>query len=169
MAAADAAVLSASIAERGDCDVVVDGEPISLTVDEIVFTETPREGWAVQHDSGESIALDLEITPDLRRLGIARDVIRLVQEARKNAGLDVSDRITLAWQASGEVAEALLEHQELVSSEVLATTVLAAAADLPAEGHSHQDEAIGREFRGPEGVRRPQVTTRAVTAFTRTA
>ncbi len=67
--------------------------------DEVVFTETPREGWAVHHDAGESIALDLTLTPELRRLGLARDVVRQVQEARKTSGLEVSDRITLRWSA----------------------------------------------------------------------
>ena len=45
------------------------------------------------------MALDLEITPELRRAGLARDAIRLIQEARKNSGLDVADRIAVAGQS----------------------------------------------------------------------
>ncbi len=70
----------------------------------------PREGWAVATDGGETVALDLELTPELRRAGLAREVVRLVQEARKSSGLEVTDRIELRWQASGELAEALREH-----------------------------------------------------------
>ena len=70
---------------------------MTIEPDEVVITETPREGWAVHHDGGESLALDLTLTPELRRLGLARDVVRQVQEARKSSGLDVSDRIRLVW------------------------------------------------------------------------
>ena len=77
----------------------------------MVVTETPREGWAVATDAGETVALDLTITPELRRAGLARDVVRLVQEARKTAGLEVTDRIELWWAADGDdVAAALREH-----------------------------------------------------------
>ena len=77
-----------------------------------MITETPREGWAVATDAGETLALDLELTPELVRRGLAREVVRLVQEGRKSAGLDVSDRIEL-WlsaAAGSELAGALAEH-----------------------------------------------------------
>jgi isoleucyl-tRNA synthetase len=66
------------------------------------------------------VALDLELTPELMRAGVAREVVRMVQEARKNSGFDVSDRITLVWQADGDTAESLREHAGLVADEVLA-------------------------------------------------
>ena len=72
------------------------------------------------NEQGETLALDLELTPSLRRAGLAREVVRLVQEARKNSGFDVSDRIVLTWQAEAETAEALREHADLVAGEVLA-------------------------------------------------
>ena len=95
IAAADPQVLQQSLALAGRAQVDVGGEPVTIEPDEVVLTETPREGWAVHHDAGESIALDLTLTPELRRLGLARDVVRQVQEARKTSGLEVSDRIAL--------------------------------------------------------------------------
>ena len=62
------------------------------------------------------------MTPELRRAGLAREVVRLVQEARKTTGLEVTDRIELRWEADGELAEALREHAALVAGEVLATS-----------------------------------------------
>ena len=59
--------------------------------------------------------------PGAGRAGLAREVVRLVQEARKSSGFDVSDRIALCWPADGETAEALREHAALVADEVLAT------------------------------------------------
>ncbi|CAA9333582.1 MAG: Isoleucyl-tRNA synthetase, partial [uncultured Frankineae bacterium] len=104
--------------------VEVDGELLVLEEEELLVTETPREGWAVATSSGETLALDLEITPELRRAGLVRDVVRLVQDARKHAGLDVSDRIELWWQAGGEVAEALREASPRLAEEVLAVSVV---------------------------------------------
>jgi isoleucyl-tRNA synthetase len=69
------------------------------------------------------VALDLTVTPELRRAGLVREVIRLVQEARKTSGLDISDRIDLWWRTSdAELAAALREHGDEVAGEVLADT-----------------------------------------------
>ncbi|MFX4293855.1 isoleucine--tRNA ligase [Streptomyces bohaiensis] len=139
IAAADAAELSAAL-RAGTAAVTVDGEQVALSPEEVIITETPREGWSVASDPGATVALDLEITPELRRAGLARDVIRLVQEARKNSGLDVADRIAVRWRADGEeLARALADHQALVAGEVL-------AADL-AEGDATGEDGYGEEFR----------------------
>jgi isoleucyl-tRNA synthetase len=100
--------------------VTVDGEDVEVLADEVIVSERPREGWSVVNEQGETIALDLELTPELVRAGVAREVVRLVQEARKNSGFEVSDRIVLTWQAGPETAEALREHAGLVADEVLA-------------------------------------------------
>jgi isoleucyl-tRNA synthetase len=123
IAAADAATLAASLASDGTAFVVVDGETLQLQPDEVIVAERPREGWSVVNEQGETVALDLELTPELVRAGLAREVVRQVQEARKNAGFEVSDRIELVWRAEGETAEALREHAGLVAGEVLATAM----------------------------------------------
>lgn len=100
----------------------VDGETVTLAPDEVIITETPREGWSVASDSGATVALDLELTEELRQAGLARDAIRLIQEARKNSGLDVADRIALRWTSTDpKVIAALTEHSTLIADEVLAT------------------------------------------------
>ncbi|MDX3237381.1 isoleucine--tRNA ligase [Streptomyces sp. ME03-5709C] len=145
VAECDAAALSLALRE-GDASVVVDGETVALTAEEVIITETPREGWSVASDSGATVALDLEITPELRRAGLARDVIRLVQEARKNSGLDVADRIALRWTAAdAELAEALAEHARLVADEVLATD-FASGAPEDGYGPAFTDEGLGLTF-----------------------
>ncbi|MFM7213151.1 MAG: DUF5915 domain-containing protein, partial [Actinomycetota bacterium] len=79
------------------------------------------EGWSVASGEGETVALDLHLTPELRRLGTAREAIRLIQEARKNAGLDISDRIDLTWSSTDDaVAQALRDHGDQIAGEVLA-------------------------------------------------
>ncbi|MFI9026004.1 isoleucine--tRNA ligase [Streptomyces sp. NPDC053560] len=146
IANADAAALSTALRE-GTASVEVDGETVTLAPDEVIITETPREGWSVASDSGATVALDLEITPELRRAGLARDAIRLIQEARKNSGLDVADRIALRWRSEDEeVRTALADHTALISDEVLAVDFAPGDAD-DAYGEPFTDEALSLTFR----------------------
>ena len=97
---------------------------IEIDIDDLVITETPRSGWSVASHSGESLALDLKLTPELIRAGQIREVIRAIQEERKNIGLDVSDRITVNWNAPTELATAISSAITEISAEVLATNMV---------------------------------------------
>ena len=89
--------------------------------------------------AGGFVALDTTLDEDLVADGLVRDVARGVQDLRKSAGLDVSDRITLAWHAElAATADALRAHAEVIAQEVLATSVGEAE---PAEGWFVDDEA----------------------------
>ncbi|GID31312.1 isoleucine--tRNA ligase [Paractinoplanes brasiliensis] len=145
IAAADAAELKDALRATGAASLEVDGEQITLGPDEVVITETPRAGWAVSSDSGATVALDLSLTPELRRAGIARDAVRQIQEARKASGLEVSDRIELRWSATGETAQALAEHAALVADEVLATAYGEGEATWPG-AQTFTDESLGLTF-----------------------
>ncbi|MEV7709730.1 isoleucine--tRNA ligase [Streptomyces sp. NPDC088270] len=146
VANADAAALSLAL-RAGTASVEVDGETVTLAPDEVIITETPREGWSVASDSGATVALDLEITPELRRAGLARDAIRLIQEARKNSGLDVADRIAVRWTStSSATSEALTEHAALIADEVLALDYAQGEADTT-YGEPFEDEGLSLTFR----------------------
>jgi isoleucyl-tRNA synthetase len=140
VAAADAAALTAAY-RAGTATVEVDGAPVPLEEGDLIVTETPREGWTVASGGGLTVALDLTLTPELERAGLVREVVRLLQEARKNSGLDVSDRIELWWTADGALAAALTEHADQVAGEVLAVSV---------HGGSPGD---GPGIEGPDGSR----------------
>lgn len=104
---------------------------VDITSDDVIVTETPREGWAVATSEGLTVALDLELTPELQRAGQARYVVRIVQEARKAAGLDVSDRIGLTWATDSQTtAAAIEEHTKMIAAEVLATKIERGPSDL---------------------------------------
>lgn len=138
IAAADAARLALELRRDGRSSVDVEGEQVEVGADDVLLTERPREGWSVVNEQGETVALDLELSPELVRAGLAREVIRVVQEARKSSGLDVTDRIVLVLEAAGELAEAVAEHAALIADEVLAvkldqapvTTATAEEAEL---------------------------------------
>ncbi|GAC1378725.1 MAG: isoleucine--tRNA ligase [Marmoricola sp.] len=123
IAAAEAGALAASLTASGTAVVDVDGRDVAVLADEVILSERPHEGWSVVNEQGETIALDLEITPELRRAGLAREMIRSIQETRKSTGFDVSDRIALTYAVSGDAAEAFAEHRDLIAREVLASTI----------------------------------------------
>ena len=146
VAAADATALKESLRATGSASVIVDGETVGLGPDEVIITETPREGWAVAAEAGATLALDLHLTPELRRAGTARDAIRQIQEARKSSGLDVSDRIVLRYVASrDDTAAALAEHADLVADEVLASEY-AAGEPSWADAEPFHEASIGVTF-----------------------
>jgi isoleucyl-tRNA synthetase len=99
------------------------GGGIQITADEVLISERPRAGWSVVGDNTETIALDVELTEALIQAGWVREVIRGIQELRKNSGLDVSDRIHLSWSGTGDQATAVRAAQDQIASEVLATQV----------------------------------------------
>jgi len=141
VAAADPAALAAQVADR-TATVEVDGVVVELQDGDVVVTEAPRTGWAVASDAGgATVALDLTVTPGLRRAGLARDVVRAVQESRKAGGLDVTDRIELWWTAEGELAQALAEHGARVAEEVLAVELT--HGHPPVDMAAHRDDELG--------------------------
>jgi isoleucyl-tRNA synthetase len=88
---------------------------------------------------GGFVVLDTEVTDDLAREGLARDLVRAVQQARREAGLQVSDRISLTVVGDDDAWRAAVEHQQLVMSETLAVQFGAAGAGTslppaPADG-----------------------------------
>ena len=148
IAAADAAALAAAL-RAGSASIDVPGMgSVALGDDDVIITETPREGWSVASGEGETVALDLHLTPELRRLGTAREAIRLIQESRKSAGLDISDRIELRWTADDdEVSAALSEHAGLIAGEVLATSYVEGEPEAGDHGHTEPDLGLAFSLR----------------------
>jgi isoleucyl-tRNA synthetase len=153
ISAADPAWLAREMNSSRTAPISVDGETVELGPDDVIITQTPRSGWAVAADGGETVALEVAVTPELRREGLAREVVRLVQDERKNAGLDVSDRIALWWEtAEDELAAALTEHGALIAGEVLAVEYARGrpdsrgAAGAGGELREHSDAELGLTF-----------------------
>ena len=116
IAAADAAKFVAEVRTTGSAKL---GD-YEVTADDLVITEQPKSGWSVASNNGESVALDLTLTQELINAGNVREVIRALQEGRKNAGFDISDRIVVTWNANSEMAPAVNESLEHIAREVLA-------------------------------------------------
>jgi isoleucyl-tRNA synthetase len=121
--ASDDGTLAARLAAGAPIELSTPSGEITLTPDDVDLAQEVREGWGVRAEGGLTVALELELTQELRREGIARELVRVVQDARRAAGLDVADRITLGIRADGEVAAALDAHHEYVAAETLAVAL----------------------------------------------
>src|SRR5207302_1453645 len=106
------------------------------------LTQEILEGWGVAAGGGITVALDLELTDDLRLEGLAREVIRVVQDARKAAGLDVSDRIALGLEASGALASAIAAFHDFIAMETLAVELTDGAVP---DASSTEETTLERE------------------------
>ncbi|HJE52360.1 MAG TPA: isoleucine--tRNA ligase, partial [Tessaracoccus flavescens] len=116
----DAAWLAEQIRDAGKAFMEFEGEQVELTADDVLLSERPREGWSVINEQGETVALDLELTPELVAAGLAREVVRFLQDARKKAGFDISDRIKVTLEADGPIGGAIDAHGSSIADEVLA-------------------------------------------------
>lgn len=142
IAAADASALASALAAGPVHLDVVELGAVEIGADDVLLTERPREGWSVVNEQGETVALDLELDETLVRTGLAREVIRAVQEARKQAGLEITDRITLFLTARTEVAQAIEEHRDSIAEETLATAMAEVIVDETAG-----DDELGLDVR----------------------
>ncbi len=122
----DATELVNTLRTSGTVNYEIDGvdETVRIELTDLVITETPVEGWAVAADAGESFALDLEITRELALAGMARDIVRALQEARKNAGLQISDRINVTWSSeNSDISDTMHAHGTEIAAEILALSL----------------------------------------------
>jgi isoleucyl-tRNA synthetase len=92
-----------------------------ITLDDLVVTETPKTGWNVASHDGESVALDLALSPALISAGLVRETIRFIQDARKTNGFDISDRVNISYIANSDVMTAITADLSHIQGEVLAT------------------------------------------------
>ncbi|MEA2486883.1 MAG: isoleucyl-tRNA synthetase, partial [Actinomycetota bacterium] len=119
----DPATLVRSLDNDDHAEIEMDGETIELSRDELDVRIEGRSGFSLARDGAYGVALDVEITPDLAAEGLAREVVRTVQELRKSSGLAVEDRIELWIDSDASTTSSLRAHESYIAGEVLATTV----------------------------------------------
>jgi isoleucyl-tRNA synthetase len=123
VAAAVAALDPARLREGGRAGINVEGTEHEIGPEDVQIVLQPLEGYQVERSGTHAVALNLELDDELRREGLAREVVHAVQGARKSAGLNVEDRIALTLGGDDELLEATRTHERYVAGETLATTV----------------------------------------------
>jgi isoleucyl-tRNA synthetase len=130
--ASDDGTLAERLAAGTRVEVTIDeGPAVSIEPEDVELAQEVLAGWGVASDGGLTMALELDVSPELRREGLARELVRIVQDARKAAGLDVSDRIALGIEVDGELAEARDAHAAFIAGETLATELVPEALEDP--------------------------------------
>ena len=129
VAALDPVHVARVMAEGGEVGIAVDGDEHALGAEEVTLSLQPLEGYEVEAEAGHAVALQLELDDELRREGLAREIVHAVQNARKAAGLEITDRIELSLGGDEELLDAAREHEDYVAGEVLATAVAYDAAE----------------------------------------
>ena len=118
---ADGAAIAGAVSRGESFELQVADQALAFDPEDVLIETRSAEGYACGEDSGFLTALDTTLTDSLKREGFARELVRTVQEARKSAGLEVSDRIRLGVSGSKAVDEALAEYRDLLMAETLAT------------------------------------------------
>jgi isoleucyl-tRNA synthetase len=112
----------AAALDRGESvELSIDGRSESLGADDLSLVMLPRGGYQLERQANYAVALRLDLDEDLRREGVAREVVHAVQNARKGAGLQVEDRIELTLSGAGELLDAVRDHADYVAGETLAS------------------------------------------------
>jgi isoleucyl-tRNA synthetase len=129
VAALDAGHVAGALRDGGRVGISVNGQDHELGPDDLTLAMQPLEGYQLEREGSHAVALELELDHELRREGLAREVVHAVQNARKSAGLQVEDRIELALGGDAELLAAARDHEGYLAQETLATSVSYDAAE----------------------------------------
>ena len=111
--------------ERDDAfPIEVDGETITLSLQDVEITSEDIPGWLVASENGLTVALDITLTEDLKKEGLSRDMVNRIQNLRKDQGLEVQDKIAVTYYSENKMMmEALAEFGEYVKTETQALSL----------------------------------------------
>jgi isoleucyl-tRNA synthetase len=104
---------------EGKIPIELDGKMINLELSDVEISSKDIEGWLVANEGSITVALDVTISENLRREGVARELINRIQNARKDRGLEVTDRIKLTILKFGDLQESIDKNKEYIMSETL--------------------------------------------------
>jgi isoleucyl-tRNA synthetase len=119
----DPAVVARKVLGGGHVAVPLDGETLHLEPHEVEVRTIEKPGYATAEEEGYLVGVDIAVTPELEREGLARELVRHIQEARKNAGFRIADRIVTGYQASPKVAEAFAAYSSYIQQETLSVAL----------------------------------------------
>lgn len=104
-------------------EIILSGKSITLTSDDVEITSQDIPGWLVANANGITVALDITISEDLRKEGIARELVNRIQNIRKDSGFDVTDKIKVQVQKEENVYEAIVANEAYIKSETLTESI----------------------------------------------
>ncbi|MEQ8881814.1 MAG: DUF5915 domain-containing protein, partial [Cyclobacteriaceae bacterium] len=107
--------------QKGTYMLPLDGEDITLSLEEVEITSEDIPGWLVASEGGLTVALDITLTDDLKKEGISRDIVNRVQNLRKDQGMEVQDKISIQYFSGDEITKQAIEKfKEYIQKETQA-------------------------------------------------
>jgi isoleucyl-tRNA synthetase len=127
--------------KNGQVEII--GELLNPDEYKLLLEPKNKKGTAPLSTNDALVVLDTNVTPELEREGIARDVVRMIQQARKDAGLQVTDRIRIALDAPDQVRAAVEAHHDYIAEQTLAASLFEGAFDA---SHRFENELEGQKL-----------------------
>ncbi len=110
--------------KEGSIDIVIAGNSITLSLEDVEISSQDIEGWLVANSNGITVALDITISDELRQEGIARELVNRIQNIRKVSGFEVTDKIKVHLQKNAELENAVKANETYIKSETLTETLV---------------------------------------------
>ncbi|MBF4486168.1 isoleucine--tRNA ligase [Flavobacterium sp. CSZ] len=105
--------------KQGTLDIVIAGNNVTLSLEDVEITSQDIEGWLVANSNGITVALDITISEELKNEGVARELVNRIQNIRKDSGFEVTDKIKVKIKRNGILEEAILKNIDYIKSETL--------------------------------------------------
>jgi isoleucyl-tRNA synthetase len=129
VAALDAGEVARALRAGKTVVVSIAGEDHELGAEDLVLALAPLEGYGLEREGSHAVALELALDEELVRSGRAREIVHAVQQCRKDAGLEITDRITLVLGGDEQLLAAAREHERYIVTETLATSFASGERD----------------------------------------
>ncbi|WP_375251877.1 isoleucine--tRNA ligase [Dokdonia donghaensis] len=113
----------AKIEQDGELTVEINGENTILQAGDVEITSQDIEGWLVASNAGVTVALDVTISDELKKEGVARELVNRIQNLRKDSGFEVTDRIHIQLQDEPAIAQTVAANADYIKAETLADTL----------------------------------------------
>ena len=113
----------ALLEQNGSISFDIDGAPVTVDVADVEIISEDIPGWLVSNDGNLTVALEVELTEDLLNEGMARELINRIQNMRKDAGLEITDRIAIKVSPNDSIAKAIANYEDYVKTQVLADSI----------------------------------------------
>jgi len=114
--------------KQGTLDIVIAGNSVTLSLEDVEITSQDIEGWLVANSNGITVALDITLTEELKNEGIARELVNRIQNIRKDSGFEVTDKIKVQIKRNGILEEAVSKNEDYIKSETLTDELVFADA-----------------------------------------
>jgi isoleucyl-tRNA synthetase len=114
----------AKLERDGELVMDISGKSITLLLEDVEISSQDIPGWLVANSNGITVALDITISDELRKEGIARELINRIQNIRKDSGFEVTDKITVKMEKNPQVEEAVLANESYIKSETLTESLI---------------------------------------------